>query len=302
MRIALGLRAASALTLLLLATPGQALQDPAPAPGVPCRPLPVPVRDGLLWLARHQDEDGHWDMAAFPRRCRPGKPCGDAADPGVLDFQTGVGALSLLAFLGSGIGMNAQDELQGVNLGSVVRAGVRNLVKHQGKDGALNDVRLMKPTYAQALAVNALAEALRSLAVGAGSSEEESAAIRRALERAVESLVAWQNPGSGWRYGLRTGDNDSSVTATALLALLAARRAGVRVPESCVAGGLAWLEKASEPKDGRVGYNARGTGKVFVPGKNEQFIDHPTLTAAAALCQRAFVPDGEIPPDRKSVV
>jgi hypothetical protein len=75
------------------------------------------------------------------------------------------------------------------------------------------------------------------------------------------------------------------VTAAALLALHSARNAGAKVPDAALEYGLLWFEDVTDPKDSRVGYNARGTGKVFVPGKNEQYRDHPTLTAAAGVCQ-----------------
>ena len=178
--------------------------------------------------------------------------------------------------------------VQGTNLGDAVREGIRYLVKSQSPEGRIGEP-LTKHTYSQALAVHALAKAARSLSSGAGISEEEARSLKLALDWATACLVSAQNPGAGWRYGTRPGDNDSSVTATCLLALHAARRAGVHVPEHAFEGGLNWFQQVTDPKEQRVGYNARGTGKVFVPGKNEQYSDHPTMTAAAGVCQYHLV-------------
>lgn len=252
--------------------------------GVPCRPLPDSVREGLHWLARHQTETGYWDVLRYGQHCVGRTVCGYKQEPGNGVFQVGVTSLSALAFLGAGIGLHARDEVEGTNLGDALRESVRFLVRSQGPDGRIGEGNLPKQTYCQALAVNALAEAVRSLSSGTGFPEEESRKLRLGLDAATQYLISCQNPGAGWRYGYRPGDSDSSVTAACLLALHAARRAGARVAEHAFEGGLDWFQKATEPSE-KVGYNARGTGKVYVPGQNEQYDDHPTLTAAAGVCR-----------------
>jgi serine/threonine protein kinase len=253
--------------------------------GVPCRPLPAQIRDGLCWLARHQTEGGYWDMQLYPQLCSTGNNCSSRQAMGNSDYHIGVNSLAVLAFLGAGIGLNARDEVNGVNLGDSVREGVRYLVRAHGADGRIGDTNVQKHLYNQALAVNALAEAVRSLSTGSGFPEDEARRLRVTLDAATQYLLVAQNPMVGWRYGVRSGDNDSSVTAAALLALHAARRAGAAVPNQVFASGLEWFRQVTEPTEQRIGYKARGTGKVYIPGQNEQYLDHATLTAAAGVCQ-----------------
>jgi hypothetical protein len=73
------------------------------------------------------------------------------------------------------------------------------------------------------------------------------------------------------------------------MALKSAELSNLKFPSSAFAGALAWLNEATE-KNGyyRVGYTQAGTGKVFVPGKNEQFSDHASMSAVAVL-SRIFI-------------
>src|SRR5207244_4263121 len=60
-------------------------------------------------------------------------------------------------------------------------------------------------------------------------------------------------------------------------------------PKCAFEGALSWLNEATEQNGYyRVGYNQAGTGKVFVPGKNEQFTDHPSMSAVAVM-SRIFI-------------
>jgi hypothetical protein len=105
--------------------------------------------------------------------------------------------------------------------------------------------------------------------------------VRRAAEKSVAFLVSAQNPGKGWRYAPKPGDNDTSVTFWAGSALAAARRAGFKVPDEALDGARAWIREATDPVTMSVGYNARGTGKVFIPGVNEAYLHHQTMSAGA---------------------
>jgi hypothetical protein len=74
----------------------------------------------------------------------------------------------------------------------------------------------------------------------------------------VDYIHRAQNPYLGWRYGVRDGDNDTSVTGWMVMVLEQARQAGLDVDEGAFKGARAWLDKMTEPEFGRVGYQHRG--------------------------------------------
>ncbi len=107
-------------------------------------------------------------------------------------------------------------------------------------------------------------------------------------QRAVDFTIAAQNPGMGWRYSYKCGDNDSSVTGWAAMVLKSSELSGLQFPQTGYAGTLAWFDEVTEDTYYRVGYTHKGTGKVYVPGLNEQFDHHESLTAIAVM-SRIFV-------------
>jgi len=224
----------------------------------------------LKWLARHQSPDGGWSAAGFCKTC-PGN--GDAA------FDTGVTSLSLLAYLGAGYSQLSRDEIGGIPVADVVRKSIQWLLAHQDPEGCVGE-RGQKYMYNHAIAALALSEAYGMTA---------AAILKEPAQKAIDFLVASQNPGKGWRYSMKCSDNDTSVTGWAVMALKSAEMSGLSFPPSAFEGALNWLSEATE-KDGyyQTGYNARGTGKVFVPGKNEQFAHHPSMSAVAVM-SRIFI-------------
>jgi hypothetical protein len=54
------------------------------------------------------------------------------------------------------------------------------------------------------------------------------------------------------RDSQRSGDNDSSVTAWAVQGLLAARRAGVKIPDESLKSAAKWFEDVTDGNYGRV--------------------------------------------------
>ncbi len=234
--------------------------------------------DALRWLARHQDPDGAWSVQAYVDRCA-GTRC--SPNPGWDEFKTGVTALALLAFVTRGTSHRSKETHDGIVLGDVVRKGLTWLLSKQGDDGFIGERRDTKATYAHAVAALALAEAFGLT---------RSNLIKDQAQKAADYLVAAQNPGRGWRYTWRSGDNDTSVTLWAVLALQAAERAGLAVPASTFRDAVAWIDEATDA-NGRTGYTFAGSGKVFIPGLCEHFDHHETLTAAAMLCRLLVLKD-----------
>ena len=87
------------------------------------------------------------------------------------------------------------------------------------------------------------------------------------------------------RAGSRTsrcGDSDTSVTSWAVCALRSAELADLKFPVKAYADAMQWYESAIDEK-WQAGYTHKGTGKVFVPGKNADFDNHPAMTAASMM-------------------
>jgi len=82
----------------------------------------------------------------------------------------------------------------------------------------------------------------------------------------------------------KSGDNDCSVTGWAVMALKSAELSELSIPKSAYEGALNWLNEATEQNGYyRVGYTQAATGKVYVPGKNEQFDHHESMSAVAVM-------------------
>src|SRR6185436_7720800 len=219
------------------------------------------VLAALKWLARHQGPDGGWGAESFKNQC-VGGACGG---PGERDYDTGVTATSLLAFLGAGYSQLSKDEYPDpanpgrvLKFGEVVKKGLQWLLSHQDPEGCIGE-RGQKYIYNHTVAALALSEAY-----GMTTSQP----LKEPAQKAIDFVVAAQNPGKGWRYSPKSGDSDTSVTGWAVMALKSAELSELSFPKSAYEGALNWFNEVSDEK-GRAGYTARGTGKVFRPGACE---------------------------------
>jgi hypothetical protein len=109
--------------------------------------------------------------------------------------------------------------------------------------------------------------------------------LKEPAQKAIDFVIAAQNPGKAWRYSAKCGDNDTSVSGWAIMALKSAEMSGLVFPGNAYDGALAWLNESTDTSSGypRSGYNAKGTGKVYVPGKNEQFDHHESMSAVSVM-------------------
>jgi hypothetical protein len=215
----------------------------------------------LKWLARHQSPDGSWRVS---HPCCPG--------PGNPEFDMGVTGLALLAFLGANYTHLSMDTYEGVVFGDVVRGGFQWMMSRMEPDGRLGGGR--RRMYNHAVATLALLEAY---------GKTGSKRYLEPAQRALDWLLAARNPGRAWRYAPRSGENDSSVSGWAMLALDSAALSGLAVPRDAVDGLRAWYAEATDPESGRTGYSSRAYGKVFIPGQNDAFEAHDTMTALSAI-------------------
>jgi hypothetical protein len=83
-----------------------------------------------------------------------------------------------------------------------------------------------------------------------GSSRREE--LRDKLAKAVEVIVSSQNDQGGWRYQPVRGDADVSVTACELMALRAARNAGLAVPAETIDRAVEYLKRCQNDDGGFV--------------------------------------------------
>ena len=233
------------------------------------------VLDALRWLARHQSPDGSWSVTGFTARCKD--TC--APNPGHEDFDAGVTGLSVLAFLGAGYSHLSRDTFDGICFGDVVRKGMQWMLSHQDPEGCIGSRSAMKYMYNHMICALAVSEAYGL--TGSNLFKDQA-------QKAVDFTVAAQNPGKAWRYSYKCGDNDSSVSGWAAMVLKSAEISNLVFPRSAYDGTRAWYDEATEASYGRVGYTQAGTGKVFIPGKNERF-DHNEALTSIAVMARIFI-------------
>ncbi len=250
------------------------------APGI-SRDSENAVKWGLWWLARHQGATGAWSAAGFDHQCGAGKCDG----LGYAEYDAGVTGLSLLAFLGAGYTHLTKETYidpvtkKTVRYGEVVRKAVIWLVDNQDAEGCFGGRHGAKYMYNHTVAALAMAEAYGLT---------NATLFKDSAQRGIDFLCQAQNPYKAWRYTKRCDDNDTSVTGWAVMALKSADMAGLAVSRTAFEGAKSWIVEATDEAYYRTGYTAKGTGKVVVQGKNEDFNDHPALTAVGMLC-RIFI-------------
>jgi hypothetical protein len=113
------------------------------------------------------------------------------------------------------------------------------------------------PMYNHGLAALALAEVWGETADGR---------VRDALRRAVDLIVSTQNQRGGWRYQPKVADDDLSVTVMQLMALRAAKDAGMAVPKECIERGITYVKSCHNPRN-----QGKDGGFAYIPGSGSGF-------------------------------
>jgi len=255
------------------------------------------VLDALIWLAKHQSEDGHWDVYNYTNQGK-GKLCKKLVSKDHTDYNVGVTGLALLAFLGAGYThLDTNVEHGGKNFGKVVKKGLFWLKNKQNAEGAFSTGG-SKPMYNNSLATLAYAEAFGM--TGAPM-------LRDIAQRGVDYVQKAQNEapsGTGfmaWRYEPNSGDNDTSVTGWAAMAIKSAEIAGLNTSGASMDGALNWVKKVTDTSYWLTGYQSASdaTKKVAARGKNQNYKSHPSMTAIGMLIRMFANKDPNSKPVKK---
>jgi hypothetical protein len=207
-------------------------------------PVPRDVREmydaGLRFLLKTQDESGAW---------KDGQ-----AGPGV----TGMAVMALLA--------SGEDPNHGPYR-EPIRKALRSMIIAQNADtGFLGSGQGHDSMYQHGFGTLALAEAYgavddRTLWTEAGSGGQKGRSLGQALELAARCAVtsAKNNPLGAWRYSPDAKDADTSVSGAVMMGLLAARNAGVEVPDETIDRAIKYFASMTGP-NGQIGYSGGAGG------------------------------------------
>lgn len=237
-----------------------------------------PLERGLEWLSIHQSPDGRWDTDGFMSRGDPNK--GALCDgKGSAMYDVGVTGLALLSYLGAG---HTHREGQ---YKMTVRKGLKWLKSQQDAEGCFGSRGDPHFTYNHAVAALAMAEAYGMT---------KSGLWKGPAQRGIDFVMASQNPYKAWRYGVRPGDNDTSVTGWMVMALKSAKMSGLDVNDTALQWARDFVVSMTDEDTGRVGYTKRGERPVRAEGRLEQFpADESEALTAVGIMTRIFA--GEDP-------
>lgn len=172
---------------------------------------------GLTYLAKAQNSEGRWNEMPY------------GAEPAVV-------GLAIVAMMAHG------DDPNTGPYALAIKRGLDFILKQMNSTTGY----IGRSMYNHGFAALALAEAY-------GHVDDER--LGPALEKAVRLITSSQsrNPFGAWRYSPESPDADTTVTGAQLVALFAARNAGLSVPEDAIQKGIKFLLKCQTPEGG-VGY------------------------------------------------
>ncbi len=192
------------------------------------------IQLGLEFLARYQTPDGSWSLSAFD----PDHP----QHASQLNSDTAATALAVLAFQGAGYNHREY------KYAPVVNQGVQWLVENQQENGSL----YLRSDKKSDEACRLYSHGIAALALTEAYGMTQDIQIKSAAQKAVDYIVATQNPRKGgWRYfdDPNLQSTDTSVTGWMMMALQSGRLAGLEVDEKVFAGIDQWLDVAADPNE-----------------------------------------------------
>lgn len=189
------------------------------------------VEKGLAWLAKRQGEVGNFTQQGY-------------------SGGVGITALAGLAFMQAG-------NLPGRGkYGKEVQAILDHILANCQRSGFITSEGSTGPMYSHGFATLFLGEVY-----GMTGNED----CKEKLQRAVQLIQKTQNQEGGWRYQPAPYDADISVTICQVMALRAARDAGIKVEKEVVDKAIEYCRRCQNP-DGGFNYMAgQGPGGSGFP-------------------------------------
>lgn len=244
------------ICVCLAFSPSLAQSPPAPASALASQTGNLPpeytpaavasIDKGLAWLAGQQYEDGAFGRGQYYKK------------------NVAITALACLAFMSEG-------SVPGRGrYAKIVERGVDFILDSSSGSGLLGDPRAGSPMYGHGFATLLLAE-LRGMSQRPDLDEK--------LHKAVQLIIVTQNAEGGWRYQPVRADADVSVTVAQVMALRAARNAGIAVPRQTLDAAIRYIRKCQRP-DGGFSYMINREASAF-----------PRSAAATAALQYAGLYD-----------
>lgn len=208
------------------------------------------INKGLAFLAARQHTDGSFGSGSIYRR--------NVA-------VTGLAGMSMLA---------AGSTPSRGKYATEIKLSIDFILKHSKPSGYIlcEESPSHGPMYGHGFATLYLAEVY-------GMTPQEN--VRTALKNAVNLIVGSQNPEGGWRYDPDGKDADISVTVCQMMALRAARNAGIAVPRETVDRCTEYVKKC---QNGDGGFRYR-----LEPRPQSQF---PRSAAALVALNSAGIYEG----------
>jgi hypothetical protein len=205
---------------------------------------------GLQFLAASQSPDGTWNAGPTTADGLENAAAVDRSWAGGGQQGPGVTALALLAFLASG-----EDANFGI-YSTHIRKAVRSIIGNQDA----NTGYIGPSMYHHGFAMLALAEAYGTVDDRTLWPDKKAPrSIGQALELAVRTAVTSQksNPANAWRYAPGDRQADVSVSGAVIIGLLAARNAGIEVPDASIDKALLYYRSMTD-RSGDVFYVTAG--------------------------------------------
>jgi hypothetical protein len=242
--------AVAALPVILLSSTAQAQDPPVTAKSEFLTPqTEQAIRQGLDYLSSRQERDGSFGSEGYRR-------------------NVAVVSLAGLAFLANGSATGRGP--YGRNVGQCLSF----VVEHADESGFINapDGSSHGPMYGHGFATLFLAEAYGM---------QPDPAVREKLVKAVKLIINTQNDEGGWRYQPERRDADISVTICQVMALRAARNAGIYVGNDTIDRCTDYVKRCQ---------NADGGFAYMLPGGESAF---PRTAAGIVALYSAGIYEGD---------